>query len=203
MKWENHLMKGCAGLFLFCILCLIIYLIYTAPAQRSASISLIDLAARSEVFPPGWKIKSGDDWVSIPEKGLIDFGFPREAGYRVFVFSNNENLRAFHWLFRYQNQWQANAAFSTTLSRIFLEKSDQKLLQVIDRKKSRANQLRFGCTDMMSFSSTKQTRCIVMARYDELITVFDAPLLLGVMGVDDIKEIFWAIDEQISDNLNQ
>jgi len=42
-----------------------------------------------------------------------------------------------------------------------------------------------------------------MARYHELITVFDAPLLLGVMEINDINKVFLAIDEQISDNLNK
>jgi hypothetical protein len=203
MKQKIPLMKSCAGLFLFCVLCLITYLIYTTPAQRSVSIPLTDLTVRSEVFPMGWEIKAGDDWVPIPEKGLIDFGFPREAGYRVFVFSNNEHLRAFHWLFRYQNQWQASIAFFGTLSRIFLEKHDQKIPQRINHKQSRANQVRFSCINKMSFSGTKQTRCIVMARYHELITVFDAPLLLGVMEINDINKVFLAIDEQISDNLNK
>jgi len=93
MKQKIPLMKSCAGLFLFCVLCLITYLIYTTPAQRSASIPLTDLTVRSEVFPMGWEIKAGDDWVPIPEKVLLildslgkqDIGFLYSLTMNTFV----------------------------------------------------------------------------------------------------------------------
>ena len=200
----NKMVAVCIGLALFCGLCVTAYLVYTAPMQREISANLADLAIGVEAFPSGWEVKWGSDWVSIPERGLSDFGLPREAGYRVFMFSNNKHdLLAFHWLFRYQNQWQASEAFFLDYPKAFTRKENVNTLQEWDYRNWMADRVRFGCTNIAETSGVKQTRCTIMAQYDEIITIFDAPLLSNAMEIGDIERIFMAIDEQISYKLGR
>jgi len=188
-KWKVLFLNG--GILL---LVLVIYIVYSSPSERE--ISLTDLAVNPKVFPPGWTVKEGNAWILIPEKGLADFGFPREAGYRVLVFSGHENVFATHWLFRYQNQWQALEAFWRDYPKAFPKEARWQVPSDWIYHSSIADQFRFGCM-IWENPEELQTRCVAMARYGEIISVLDLPLSARIISYEDIRHILQSIDQQI------
>ncbi len=201
-------LKGCGMILISLLTGVVCLAIYVWPQPRKTQVSLYDLLVEPEAFPSGWTLERDLEWISLPEKAIVDDFRAAEGVIRLWVppgcpnppvYSQPPFCRsAWHMILRYRNSIQAAEAFYRDLPGAFRGISKWEVPEGWNYQSPVADRFRFACTKECPWGggcppSGRYIYCSAIGQYDEFISVLDIPMV-GNIALNEVEVILRAID---------
>jgi hypothetical protein len=165
-----------------------------------SAVVLTQLLIDTSVLPDGWYVCEGPGEFS-EQQGQQD---------SVYVGFCNKTFESptFHILLSYKDSEYASTKYRQYLPAYFNSVgrlTPWELPDALNYQSETADQFQFACANfrVLSDTSVKYTKCVAMARYEDVVSVLITYPLDGAMSYADLENILQAIDEQMSTYLKR